>query len=810
MHPVGKVFLVSSVAVFTLGFLVFTFYYFKFSRMIDEKLAGGPFPSTSMLFSAPKAVMVGDEMTPDEILNQLRRSGYGESKTNRMGWYHVRPDAVEIFPGPDSYFDQEAGVVKLEDGRVTQIISLRDNSERTQYLLEPELITNLFDRKREKRRIVRFADVPRVLVNAVISAEDKRFFQHAGFDPLRIVKAAYIDIKEGRRAQGASTLSMQLARSLWLDQAKTWKRKIAETLITLHLERKLTKEEIFEYYSNHIDVGRRGSFSIRGFGEASQAFFSKDIRELTLAEAATLAGLVQRPSYTNPYRWPERARTRRNVVLSLMRENGLITDRDYAEASASALTLARGGGESLDAPYFVDMVNDELQERFQDHDFQSRSYRVYTTLDLNLQRAAAEAVRLGMQEVDTQIRARYRKGATEIPEAQVALVALDPRTGEVKALIGGRNYGMSQLNRALAKRQPGSVFKPFVYAAALNSAVDGGPKLVTVMTTVIDEPTTFWFDNKPYEPNNYKNEFHGQVTLRQALSKSMNVPAVKVAEMVGYDSVVELARNAGMNLNVQATPAVALGAYDVTPVEVAGAYTIFASAGMAVKPSFVQFIRDEKGVGIYEHKPERKPVLDPRVSFLIVDLMEEVLRTGTGAGVRSRGFLLPAAGKTGTSRDGWFAGFTSKLLCVVWVGFDDNKELHLEGARSALPIWTEFMKRAHQFREYRNVKPFEAPDGIVSVLIDPATGQLAANCPDARPELFIAGTQPVEICRLHGGRGAATQVAAWDVTEPQTAPTRELAQRRPAAQQPAPEQKPARPEPEKKRGFFSRIRDLFR
>ncbi|MCX6637261.1 MAG: PBP1A family penicillin-binding protein, partial [Acidobacteria bacterium] len=677
-------------------------------------------------------------------------------------------------------------------------------------LLEPELITNLFDRKREKRRIVRFADIPKVLVNAVISIEDKRFFQHAGFDPLRIIKSAYIDIREGRRSQGASTLSMQLARTLWLDQSKTWKRKIAETLITLHLEQKLTKEEIFEYYSNHIDVGRRGSFSIRGFGEASQAYFSKDIRELTLAEAATLAGLVQRPSYTNPYRWPERARARRNVVLSLMRENGLITDRDYAEASASPLTLARGGGESLDAPYFVDMVNDELQESFQDHDFQSRSYRVYTTLDLNLQRAAAEAVRLGMQEVDTQIRARYRKGATEIPEAQAALVALDPRTGEVKALIGGRNYGMSQLNRALAKRQPGSVFKPFVYAAALNTAVDGGPKLVTITTTVVDEPTTFWFDNKPYEPNNYKNEFHGQVTLRQALSHSMNVPAVKVAEMVGYDSVVELARNAGMNLNIQATPAVALGAYEVTPVEVAGAYTIFASAGTAVKPSFIQFIRDEKGVGIYEHKPERKPVLDPRVSFLIVDLMEEVLRSGTGASVRSRGFLLPAAGKTGTSRDGWFAGFTSKLLCVVWVGFDDNKELRLEGARSALPVWTEFMKRAHQFREYRNVKPFEAPDGIVSVLIDPATGQLAANCPNARPELFIAGTQPVEICRLHGGRGSATQVAAWDVAEPQAEPPRELAQRRPAAQQPAAERKPARPEPEKKKGFFSRIRDLFR
>ncbi len=819
LHPVGKFLLGAFIFFFALGLLIFTYYYLKYARLIDEKLAGGPYPTTSMLFSAPKPVMVGDQTTPEEIVNQLRRSGYGESRTNRMGWYNVRPDVVEIFPGPDSYFDQEAGVLKFEGDRVAQIISLRDNSERTQYLLEPELITNLFDRKREKRRIVRFPDIPRVLVNAIISAEDKRFFQHAGFDPFRIVKSAIVDIRERRHAQGASTLSMQLARTLWLDTARTWRRKIPETLITLHLERKLTKEEIFEYYCNHIDLGRRGSFSIRGFGEASQAYFGKDIRELTLPEAATLAGLVQRPSFTNPYRWPDRARARRNVVLSMMRENGYITDRDYAEAAASPLTVSRGGGESLAAPYFVDIVNDELQERFTDHDFQSRSYRVYTTLDLNLQRAAAEAVRIGMQEVDAKIRARYRKGATNIPEAQAALVALDRRRAKVKALVGGRNYGVSQLNRALAKRQPGSVFKPFVYATALQTALDGGPRLITTMTTLVDEPTTFWFDNKPYEPNNYKSEFHGTVTVRQALSKSMNIPTVKVAEMVGYDNVVELARQAGMNLNIQATPAVALGAYEVTPIEVAGAYTIFANAGAYVRPSFVKYIRDERGDGIYEHKPQHKAVLDPRVSYLIVDLMEEVLRSGTGAGVRSRGFLLPAAGKTGTSHDGWFAGFTSKLICVVWVGFDDNKELRLEGAQSALPIWTEFMKRAHQFREYRNVKPFEAPDGIVSVLIDPQTGQLAANCPNARPEVFIAGTQPVETCRLHGGRGGATQVAGWDV--PETAPAaaspeaqehrRTVAARRnPAAAPASRPPQPAPAEPEKKKGFFSRIRDLFR
>ena len=819
-HPAGKTILALSAAAVLLALGVFTFYYVKYARMIDEKLAEGPFPNTSMLFAAPSVVSVGDELTPDEIVSHLRRCGYGESRTNRMGWYNLRPDAVEIFPGADSYFDQEAGVIRIADGRVTQIISLRDNTDRTQYLLEPELITNLFDRKREKRRLVQFADIPKVLVNAVTSAEDKRFFQHAGFDPLRIIKSAYVDIRERRNAQGASTLTMQLARSLWLSLDRTWGRKLAETMMTLHLEQKLTKEQIFEYYANTIDLGRRGSFAIRGFGEAAQAYLGKDIRELTLPEAAMLAGLIQQPSYANPYRWPERAKARRNVVLAMMRENGCINEREYASAMTAPLVLARGSAQSSDAPYFVDLVNDELQDRLPGHDFQSHSYRVYTTLDPNLQRAAAEAVRVGMQEVDEQIRRRFRKGA-QVPEAQVALVALDTRTGEVKALVGGRNYGMSQLNRALAKRQPGSVFKPFVYAAAFESSIRDG-RTITPITTVVDQPTTFWFDNKPYEPNNYKSEYHGAVTIRQALSKSLNVPTVKVAEMVGYDHVVDLAQRAGMNLNIQPTPAVALGAYEVTPVEVAGAYTIFANQGAYVRPLWVKYIRDERGMLVFEQKPERKDVLDPRAAYLVLDLMEEVMRSGTGAGTRSRGFLLPAAGKTGTSHDGWFAGFTSKLICVVWVGFDDNQELRLEGARSALPVWTEFMKRAHQFREYRNALPFAAPDGIVTVMVDPVTGQLAANCPNARVEVFIAGTQPVQLCRLHGGHGGATQIAGWEA--PAAEPSGEQAASPPRAaggspgrvahqrspQVNAPQPPPAESAQKPGRGFFGRIRDLFR
>ena len=827
LHPLGRAVLLVCLSLGVTTLAGFTYYYVKFAKLIDTKLQIGPFQSAAMIFAAPRTVSLEDQMSLEEIVGQLHRSGYTESRGNRLGWYHLRPDAVEIFPGPDSFFDQEGGVIRISGGLVSQIISTRDNTERTQYMLEPELLTNMYQavgKTREKRRAVKFADLPPTLVQAVLSAEDKRFFQHSGFDPLRVLKAAYVDLREGRIAEGASTLTMQLAGTIWLDRSqRTWKRKAAEVLITLHLEQKLSKEQIFEYYANHIDLGTRGSFSIRGFGEAAQAYFGKDVRDLTVAEAAALAGIIQRPSYTNPVRNPERARQRRNVVLAMMRENRYITDAQYTEALASPLTITKGGAESADAPYFVDLVNNQLEDEFQDRDFQRSSYRIYTTLDMDLQRDASEAVRLGMLEVDKQLRQQraFRNGKN--PDAQVALIALDTKTGGIVADVGGRNYGMSQLNHLLAKRQPGSAFKPFVYAAALSTGLEGGPKPITSLTTLLDQPTTFYFDGKEYSPGNFKEEYKGPVTLRYALAHSKNVPTVRLGEMVGFDKVVDLARRAGMNLNIRPTPAVALGAYEVTPLEVAGAYTIFPNQGVYVAPNWIKAIRDDAGNILYNYKPKRHEALDPRVAYLMVDLLEEVMRSGTAAGVRSRGFLLPAAGKTGTSHDGWFAGFTSRLICIVWVGFDDNRELNLEGANSALPIWTEFMKRAHKHREYRNVRDFEPPDGIVMVQVDPATGALATpSCPGAQVQAFLAGTQPVEICRMHGATLAGTtQVTSWDTPVEETqktasapgAPAQPAASRRasrtpartPAATPPEQTQQPA-----KKKGLFQRILDVFK
>ncbi|HTB13900.1 MAG TPA: PBP1A family penicillin-binding protein [Bryobacteraceae bacterium] len=762
----GKIFIVSSVLTLAIGVGIFAYYYVYYARIIEEKLAAGPYGSTSLLYAAPRPVMVGDEGVGQlqEIAQYLRRCGYTESNTSRMGWYHLRPDAIEINPGPDAY-DSEGATIKVEKTKVTQIISLRDHTERTRFMLEPELMTNLFDRERKKRRLVKFDEIPRVMVNALLSAEDKHFFQHPGFDPAGIVRAAYVDVKQRRGGQGASTLSQQLARTLWLGPERGLRRKIPETFITLYLEQKLTKQQIFEFYANSIYLGNVGSFSINGFGEGAQAYFGKDLKMISLPEAATLAGLINSPRRRNPFFYPDAAKERRNVVLKLMRENGQISQRDLEDALSAPMKVTRESGESTDAPYFVDLVNQTLQSRFQDRDFQTNSYRVYTTLDMNLQRDAVTAVREGIKETDDQWKRRNKKYGTndDNPLAQVALICLDAETGELKALVGGRNYGVSQLDHALAKRQPGSSFKPFVYAAAFTEALKGGANVLTPASTVVDEPTTFYFnDQPPYEPHNHGDKYNGTVTLRYALAHSLNIPAVKVAEMIGYDNVAKTAHSVGLNIDIKPTPSIALGSYEVMPLEIAGAYTVFTNNGDRVKPTFIKTIRDQQGASIFEEQGERKPkALDPKVAYLVENMMEEVLRSGTGADVPYRfHFTLPAAGKTGTSRDGWFAGFTSKLICVVWVGFDDNRDFKLEGARSALPIWATFMNLAHKQREYQHVHAFSAPDGIVTADIDAETGLLAtANCPKTRSEVFLAGTQPIEMCTLHGG---GTQITDWN------------------------------------------------
>ena len=808
--PFGKVLLATMLIVGIAGAVAFSHFYWEYAKLIDAKLSRGPFNRPSKILAAPKAIYVGEETSAEEILSLLHKAGYSDSRHNRIGHYLVKDNSVEIYPGGMSYFSREPAVLYFDDKHLTRIVSLSDNNPQTVYELEPELITNLFDKERSKRRILAYEGIPDILINAVLAIEDHRFFDHIGFDPIRTVKAAFDGIVRGEKIRGTSTLTQQLSRGFFLTPERSYKRKLTELMIAVQLEARLSKEKILEHYLNQIWLGRRGSFNVMGMGEAARAYFDKDIREVTLAEAAMLAGLIQRPSYLNPFRHPERAKSRRDTVLRFMKSYSYITQEDFDEAVQAPIELAVGTVESSTAPYFVDLVNQQLQEWFSSDELITESYWVYTTIDMDLQRAAVEAVRIGMAEVDERVASQKRFRGKTPPQAQAALVVLDPKTGEVKAIVGGRNYGLSQLNRVLASRQPGSAFKPFVYAAAIEtaiedelddeyldvgslaaSALDGkaarsdsaeltpvlhdgfAPKLVLTPTTMIDDvPTTFWWDDKPYEPSNFANKIYGMVPLRQALYKSLNIATVKVADMVGYENVADMGRRVGLGEAIQATPAIALGAYEATPLEIAGAYTALANGGLKMTPYFIRNVRDSTGSHLVKQKPEEEQVLDPRVAYVATHMLEDVIRRGTGARVRSMGFKEPAAGKTGTDDDGWFAGYTSNLLCIVWVGFDDNMDLKVEGSKSALPIWTEFMMRAHEMREYRNPDPFEPVEGIVTVSVDPDTQQLATHsCPDRRTEVFISGSEPNQYCRLHGGGGRqtllATNVAGWDSGSPQ-------------------------------------------
>jgi len=816
LHPVGKAFAITVLIAFLAAAGVFIHYYSKFAALIDDRLSGGAYTSTSRIYAAPSTIAVGDPGSPNDLAITLRHAGYNENRNNPIGYYTLCSDSIDVFPGADSYFDQEASAVKFSGGKISRIVSLSDNSDRPQYELEPQLITNLHDRKREKQRVVRYEDIPASLRNAILSAEDKRFFSHSGFDPIGIVRSAWVDIRHGRNDQGASTLTMQVAKNMFLTLDRNWRRKAAEMMITMQLEQKLTKEQIFELYCNQIDLGYRGSFELRGFGEASQAYFGKDIKSLSLPEAATLAGMARGASYYNPYRHADRVIERRNWILGKMRENGDINDRDYGVATETPLKLQTGASESSDAPYFVDLLNEDLDKRFPGYDFQAHADKIYSTLDLNLQRAANEAVNIGMKQVDDIARKQKRFKNAPFVEPQCALIALDPHTGEIKALVGGRNYNITQLNRILAERQPGSIFKPFVYAAALNTAVAGGTTTLTPASIVVDEPTTFTIQGQPdYEPENFEHEFEGPVTLRRAMAKSLNVATIKVAEMVGYKTVVNLAHKAGISEDVKPTPAMAIGSYVATPLEMAGAYTMFANKGVRVQPTLVSLVKEPNGKVLLDQKPQTKPVLDPRVNYLMVSMLEEVMRTGTAAGVRGRGFTVPAAGKTGTSHDGWFAGFTSDLLCIVWVGYDDYSQLNIEGAHSALPVWTEFMKRAILLRPYSNPREFPAPDGVTTITIDPQSGMPAGpSCPQQRPEVFIAGTEPVGACPLHSGKGDQTFVSGWDTNSAaggskNTANGAPLPPRRDTTGNP-PAPLPYQTPDQKKKGFFGKLKSVFK
>ncbi len=797
----------------------FAYYYFTIGRMIDARFKGSVFGNSARIYAIPHAVHVGEKIESKEIAAELRHAGYtdqGDGKSP-MGSFRLLEGGIEIKPGPDSYHSQESAIIRVRGGKVDNIVS--QGGELAAYELEPQMITSLFDAgQRSKRQLVKYDEIPPLLVNAVLAIEDRRFFQHGGVNFIRLAEATWVDVTHQRHEQGGSTITMQLSRAFFLTPEKTVKRKLSEMMIALEMEQKFSKQQIFEFYANRVDLGQRGSFTISGFAQAAQAYFNKDLKDLSPAEAALIAGIIQAPSYLSPYRHPERALERRNLVLDSMVETHAITQADAEKAKATPLKLAPPNVEASDAPYFVDLLRETLISKLDERQMNDEGYRIYTTLDPDLQKAAAAAVQTGMKLVDDQVtklrtkrtkvgKNKYETHVLPGPQAQVALVAIDPHTGEVLALVGGRNYGMSQLNHAVAKRPTGSIFKPFVYAAAMNTALDGANPVFTPASMVTDEPSTFAYGDQIYEPRNYKEEYHGEVTARYALAMSLNNATVKLAQEVGYDKVADLAKSAGI-VSVKATPAMALGAYDATPVDMAAAYTVFANSGERISPTVVNSVRNANGDVVMDFKPEKRPVLDARVAYLMTTMMEGVMNSGTAYVVRQRGFTTPAAGKTGSSHDGWFAGYTSNLLCIVWVGYDDYSDLRLSGAQTAAPIWAEFMKKAVTLPQYLDAKPFSQPSGVVDVQLDKTTNLLATpSCPEDYSVAFIAGTEPSETCDQGTGmRGFFSRVfglggeKALPPPPPGAQPDAQAGATANAAEDPN----------KKKKGFFGKIAGIFK
>jgi penicillin-binding protein 1B len=741
-------------------FAIFVGYYdHKYRKIVDARLSSGRiFANVSQIYAAPREIRNGQKYTATAIASDLQRAGYNAN--SQLGTYQLNGERIFIKPGPQSYHSTDGATIDTTGGTV-QKITAENGVALAAYELEPQLITALSeDKNRSKRLMVTYQDIPQRMVQAVLAIEDRRFFEHGGINYVSMMGWVWHDLIGDRKVRGGgSTLTMQLAKLLFVEPNRSnkfefIKYKSLQILVAFQLEARFTKQQIFEIYANQINLGHRGSYDINGFGEAAQAFFGKDLKQLDTAECALLAGMIQRPSRLDPYRHAERAIERRNLVIDSMVETGAITASEANHAKAEPLRLAPPNVDASEAPYFVDLVHDQLVQRIGDQDLAHQDLRIYTSLDPDLQAAASAAVENGIKNVDEIVRKLHSKSTAPITYPQVALIALNPHTGQVLALVGGRNYGTSQLNHAVAKRPTGSIFKPFVYATAYNSSLngtslgDGG--VFTALTKLSDVPTTFTFDNgrQTYTPNNFKGDFRGDVTAAYALAHSLNNATIQLGEMVGFQNVATLARTSGI-ASARGTPSVSIGAYDATPLDMAGAYTVFANNGVHLSPWMLASVRNPNGDIVSDFSPEAKQVLDPRVAYLTTALLEGTINYGTPAGaVRGHGFTAPAAGKTGTSHDAWFAGYTSNLLCIVWVGNDDYTDIKIEGAHAAAPIWTEFMKRAVQLPQYSDVKPFSPPDGITVVRIDKGTDLLAdSSCPDnALPLAFLDGTAPVNSC----------------------------------------------------------------
>jgi penicillin-binding protein 1B len=638
--------------------------------------------------------------------------------------------------------------------------------------LEPELLTGIFEGDWQQRRLVPLNQIPPAFIDAILAAEDHRFYDHHGFDFVRTAKAGWIDLTSHHaRIQGGSTLTQQLMKNFFLTPERSFKRKVKELIMAYITETKYSKDEILENYINDIYLGQRGQEGIYGIWEASEYYFSKEPRDLSIGEMASIAGMISSPNRLNPMRHPDLAKVRRDEVLASMLQFGYISQPAYEAARAEPMHPRETFTETNDAPYFIDYVKKELEDRYPSSVLTQEGLRIFTTLDVHADKLGEVAIDQNIADLEAKHPKLRRREEKE--ELEECLVSLEPGSGKIRAMIGGRNYQRSQFNRVTqSKRQPGSAFKIVTYAAAFDETLSGGPEKF-LPTSYVDDAQWTWnyADNMSWTPNNYKDRYFGHVPLEFALQESLNAAAARIAYTIGLDRVVAMGKKLGFG-DLPMYPAIVLGGIEVSPLQLAEAYSIIASDGMDVHPYAVTAVIDQNGKVMEGHELQAEQRISPQLAYMMQFMLEQVMvGHGTGAGARTMGFRRPAAGKTGTTndaKDAWFAGFTPNLLTVVWTGFDQKEVLGLTGAQASLPAWTNFMKAATASRPALG---FVMPPGLVQEAVDPTTGYKATPfCPVKLEGVFPQDSAPTQLCPFHGGplqASATTSPAVPTASEPE-------------------------------------------
>lgn len=739
------------------GALFGLWYVKQLDGVVAAKFEGRKWQFPSKIYSDTYLLYAGMNVRSDELWEKLRRLGYRESRNppGAKGEFRLlkREGLLEIylhdFVYPLESFKGTPVRISLQGTTITKMENLDSGEELFSLELEPELVTGLYDRIWEERRLVNLSEVPPLLVRAILTIEDERFYSHRGIDPVAILRASWANLRSGGIVQGGSTLTQQLMKNFFLGDERTLQRKIKEALMALVAERKYSKEEILENYLNEIYLGQKGAQGIFGVWEAALFYFSKELPELTMGETALLAGLIKAPNRYSPYRSTEAAGKRRNVVLAKMLEEKLITRSQYEAAVREVMQRRELVKVANDAPFYVDFLKRELAEIYSHEVLTAEGLRIFTSLDLQLQRMAEKALVDGLKRLEESYPFLRTRGEEDHLEG--AIVVIQPQTGEIKAMVGGRDYQKSQFNRVFqARRQPGSTFKPFTYLAALMYGSEDGSKKFTPATLVDDSPFTWSYEGQEWTPRNYKEEYFGTVTFRTALEKSLNSATVRIAKDVGINKIRDVAHRLGIESSLPALPSMVLGGVEVSPLELGRAFSTLANTGVHTQPLAVKQVMDQRERVLEKRDIHVEKVITPQLAFMINHLMKGVMDRGTGYSARAQGFGRPAAGKTGTTndlKDAWFVGYTPELLAVVWVGFDNQSKLGLSGAQAALPIWTEFMKRATAGTP---VSDFVAPSGIKMIDIDPVSGYRATpRCPQVIREAFFEGEEPSGSCPLH-------------------------------------------------------------